>query len=42
MCLGKTHTMMGTEAEKGIIPLCLDYIFKAIDKLPDERMFLLG
>ncbi|KAF4521807.1 hypothetical protein B566_EDAN012464 [Ephemera danica] len=39
---GKTYTMMGTDSSKGIVPLCMDYIFQAIDRLPDERLFLLG
>ncbi|SCV68035.1 BQ2448_156 [Microbotryum intermedium] len=38
---GKTHTMMGTEAEPGIIPLAIDELFTFIHRQNDSRSFSL-
>ncbi|CAB3372909.1 Hypothetical predicted protein [Cloeon dipterum] len=39
---GKTHTMIGSDTDRGIVPLTMQNIFTAIDNLPEERSFLLG
>jgi len=37
---GKTHTMMGTDDEPGIIPLAVDHLFYAIDESPDREFLM--
>ncbi|GJQ10929.1 hypothetical protein GpartN1_g2720.t1 [Galdieria partita] len=37
---GKTHTMLGTSEDRGIIPLSIYQVFERLDKI-DEREFLL-
>ena len=39
--LGKTHTMMGSGEDSGLIPRCIDHLFEAIDAAADGLSFLL-